>query len=252
MYVFNGEYTNFLRIMTKFKINRNKFKHLKDYKNEESHKKILNKLKDESDDKTHFLYFIIYSGLAFIFLYIPNSFIDKYQEIKNKVDYNNYITEMEKLKKESEMKISKLEEESAKLKKESEMKISKLEGESAKLKIESDVKISKLEGDSAKMKEESEQSKADSDKQFADLKNTIKANSNLIQKLIQKINELENKIQEKEHFNQGNNINDSNNLNNNNQTNNNYYDINNNQNNNISIENNKMNNNKFGALRLSK
>jgi len=94
-YVFNGEYQNFLSIMTTFKINREKFKKLNEYKDDVYYKGIINKFNNEQDNKTHFLHLIIYSGLAFIFLYIPDILSINYQKI---IDSNKFEKEILNLK----------------------------------------------------------------------------------------------------------------------------------------------------------
>ena len=119
MYVFNGEYKNFLKIMTTFKINRNKFKNLKEYENEESYKNILKNFNDNNENETHFLRLIIYSGLAFIFLYIPDIL---YINCKKILDNNKFQKELELYKADAKKKIETLENESnAAKKKMSEM-----------------------------------------------------------------------------------------------------------------------------------
>ena len=102
-YVFNGEYQNFLSIMTTVKINREKFKKLNEYKDDVYYKGIINKFNNEQDNKTHFLNLIIYSGLAFIFLYIPDILYINYQKILDSYKFEKIILNLEeKLNKQNE------------------------------------------------------------------------------------------------------------------------------------------------------
>ena len=223
-YVFNGEYQNFLRIMTTFKINREKFKNLNEYKNDDYYKGIINKFNNEQDNKTHFLHLIIYSGLAFIFLYIPDILSINYQKIIDSNKFEKAISNLEeKLNKQTEKyneQNKKYNEQTEKLNKQTE-KLNKQTEENKKI----TEKYNKLSKEFNKYKED---------------------NNEIIKKLFNEINQLKK--------NSGyNNISNSENPDNNNISNLNIYSENlnapsentniNNFNNNISNEF-KENNNK--------
>ena len=170
MYVFNGEYKNFLKIMTTFKINRNKFKNLKEYENEESYKNILRNFNDNNENKTHFLRLIIYSGLAFIFLYIPDIL---YINCKKILDNNKFQKELELYKADAKKKIETLENESNAAKK----KMLKMENESNAAKI----KMLKMADELAFTK----QTMIEMEKKYETIVNELKRE---IEELKQKIN----------------------------------------------------------------
>ena len=98
MYLFNSEYKNYLKIMTTFEINRKKFRNLKQFDDDDSYKKIKNNF-NNIENICHFLHLIIYNGLSFIFLYIPDILTINY--IRNK-DYYDIKKELSKNKEESE------------------------------------------------------------------------------------------------------------------------------------------------------
>lgn len=160
MYVFNGEYKNFLKIMTTFKINRNKFKNLKEYENEKSYKNILKNFKDDNENETHFLRLIIYSGLAFIFLYIPDILYINYKKI---LDNNKFQKELESYKAEAKQKIDTLE-------KESKIKMSEMEKKSKS--VENELALTK-------------QTMIEMEKKYMKIVNELKSE---IEELKQKIN----------------------------------------------------------------
>ena len=98
MYVFNGEYKNYLKIMTTFKINRKKFRNLKQFDGDDSYEKIKSKF-NNLENTSHFLHLIIYSGFPFIFLYIPDIITINY--LRNK-DLYDIKSEFSKFKEESQ------------------------------------------------------------------------------------------------------------------------------------------------------
>ena len=96
MYVFNGEYKNYLKIMTTFKINRKKFRNLKQFDGDDSYEKIKSKF-NNLENTSHFLHLIIYSGFPFIFLYIYDikSEFSKFKEESQKTNEELLITKNE-------------------------------------------------------------------------------------------------------------------------------------------------------------
>ena len=194
MYVFNGEYKNFLKTMTTFKINRNKFKNLEEYKDSDSYKSILKKMDDNFENTSHFLHLIIHSGLAFIFLYIPDILTIKYKQI---IDNNELI----KLKKQLE--------ELAKYKEESEIKIQ----ESNKI-LEQSNKILKQNEEFIKYKQESEKQRLQLTEEFEKYKRESKQEFDQYKEKMGKIiDNLNNQIKELRNQSEKNKKVDANNLN---------------------------------------
>ena len=194
MYVFNGEYKNFLKTMTTFKINRNKFKNLEEYKDSDSYKSILKKMDDNFENTSHFLHLIIHSGLAFIFLYIPDILTIKYKQI---IDINELI----KLKKQLE--------ELAKYKEESEIKIQ----ESNKI-LEQSNKILKQNEEFVKYKQESKKQRLQLTEEFEKYKRESKQEFDQYKEKMGKIiDNLNNQIKELRNQSEKNEKVDANNLN---------------------------------------
>ena len=96
MYVFNGEYKNYLKIMTTFKINRKKFRNLKQFDGDDSFEKIKSKF-NNLENTSHFLHLIIYSGFPFIFLYIPDIITINYLRNKDLYDIKSEFSKFKEV-----------------------------------------------------------------------------------------------------------------------------------------------------------
>ena len=96
MYVFNGEYKNYLKIMTTFKINRKKFRNLKQFDGDDSYEKIKSKF-NNLENTSHFLHLIIYSGFPFIFLYIPDIITINYLRNKDLYDIKSEFSKFKEV-----------------------------------------------------------------------------------------------------------------------------------------------------------
>ena len=102
MYTFINSYSDFLKNMVNFKINKNKFKNIDEkYKELNSYKEILNSF-NSIKENSHFLNLIINSGLPFIFLYIPNTITESYQKAYENVKIQKKFKEQDQKLEEQE------------------------------------------------------------------------------------------------------------------------------------------------------